>query len=74
MQDSTAVARLLDQVAAEHPAIRKVWVDGGYRQHLVEHAAVLGIDMETTGEGDLLASAFHLRWRPDLDRKRERAS
>ncbi|MER6434626.1 transposase, partial [Streptomyces sp900105245] len=27
---------------------RKVWVDGGYRQHLVEHAATLGIDMEIT--------------------------
>ncbi|WP_028814739.1 IS5/IS1182 family transposase, partial [Streptomyces flavidovirens] len=28
--------------------LRKVWVDGGYRQHLVEHAAALGIDMEIT--------------------------
>ncbi|MFM9500044.1 transposase, partial [Streptomyces galilaeus] len=26
---------------ADHPGIRKVWVDGGYRQHLVEHAATL---------------------------------
>ncbi len=25
-----------------------MWVDGGYRQHLVEHAATLGIDMEIT--------------------------
>jgi transposase len=25
-----------------------VWVDGGYRQHLVEHADVLGIGMEIT--------------------------
>lgn len=48
VQDSVAGTRLLDQVAAEHPGIRKVWVDGGYRQHLVEHAATLGIDMETT--------------------------
>ncbi|EHM25659.1 transposase, IS4 [Streptomyces sp. W007] len=39
---------LLDQVAANHSDIRKVWVDGGYRQHLVEHAATLGIDMEIT--------------------------
>ncbi|MFI8828979.1 transposase, partial [Streptomyces sp. NPDC053431] len=36
------------QVAAGHPGVRKVWVDGGYRQHLVEHAAALGIDMEIT--------------------------
>ncbi|MFF3277553.1 IS5 family transposase [Streptomyces chrestomyceticus] len=46
VQDSAAGARLLDQVAAAHPGLRKVWVDGGYRRHLVEHAAALGIDME----------------------------
>ncbi|MFI6056575.1 IS5 family transposase [Streptomyces violascens] len=46
VQDSVAGTRLIDQVAANHPRIRKVWVDGGYRQHLVEHAATLGIDME----------------------------
>lgn len=48
MQDCVAGARLLDQVAADHPGIRKVWLDGGYRRHLVEHAATLGIDMEIT--------------------------
>ncbi|WP_079408479.1 IS5 family transposase [Streptomyces sp. 3211] len=46
VQDSVAGTRLIDQVAAEHPTVRKVWVDGGYRQHLVEHAAALGINME----------------------------
>ena len=35
-------------VAADHTGLRKVWVGGGYRQHLVEHAATLGIDMEIT--------------------------
>ncbi len=48
VQDSVAGTQLLDQVSAEHPAIRKVWVDGGYRRHLVEHAATLGIDVEIT--------------------------
>ncbi len=48
VQDSIAGTQLLDQVAVEHPRIRKVWVDGGYRQHLVEYAASLGIDMEIT--------------------------
>ncbi|MGW0874222.1 IS5 family transposase [Streptomyces sp. NPDC002740] len=48
VQDSIAGTQLLDQVAAEHPGIRKVWVDGGYRQYLVEHASTLGIDMEIT--------------------------
>ncbi|MYT19609.1 IS5 family transposase, partial [Streptomyces sp. SID7760] len=48
VQDSVAGTRLIDRVAAEHPTVRKVWVDGGYRQHLVEQAATLGIDMEIT--------------------------
>ncbi|WP_405668146.1 IS5 family transposase [Streptomyces sp. NBC_01166] len=46
VQDSTAGRTLIEQIAAEHPTIRKTWVDGGYRQHLVEHAATLGIDMD----------------------------
>ncbi|GGL17369.1 IS5 family transposase [Streptomyces flaveus] len=46
VQDSVAGTDLIDQVAAAHPTIRKVWVDGGYRHHLIEHAAALGIDME----------------------------
>ncbi|CAD5951517.1 protein of unknown function [Streptomyces sp. KY75] len=45
VQDSTARRTLIERIAAEHPTIRKTWVDGGYRQHLVEHAATLGIDM-----------------------------
>jgi transposase len=44
--DSVAGTTLIDQIASDHPSIRKTWVDGGYRQHLVEHAAGLGIDME----------------------------
>ncbi|MEU0900377.1 transposase [Streptomyces massasporeus] len=48
VQDSVAGTQLLDQVAADHPGIRKVWVDGGYRKHFVEHAATIGIDMEIT--------------------------
>ncbi len=43
-----AGTRLLSQVAADRPDLRKVWVDGGYRKHFVEHAAGLGIDMEIT--------------------------
>lgn len=46
VQDSVAGSQLVERIAAEHPTVRKTWVDGGYRQHLVEHAASLGIDME----------------------------
>jgi transposase len=48
VQDTVAGTQLLDQVAAAHPTIRKVWVDGGYRKHFIEHAATLGIDLEVT--------------------------
>jgi transposase len=48
VQDSVAGTQLLGQVAATQPAVRKVWVDGGYRKHFVEHAATLGIDLEIT--------------------------
>ena len=45
VQDSIAGQTLIERVATEHPTVRKTWADGGYRQHLVEHAATLGIDM-----------------------------
>ena len=45
-QDSAVGPPLVDPVAAAHPAIRHVGVDDGDREHLVEHAATLGIDME----------------------------
>lgn len=48
VQDSVAGTQLLDRAAPDHPGLRKVWVDGGYRKYFVEHAATLGIDMEVT--------------------------
>ncbi|MCL7491540.1 hypothetical protein M8I34_08780 [Streptomyces sp. MCA2] len=48
VQDSAAGTHLLDQVAATHPTIPKVWVDGGCRKHFVEHAATLDPDLEIT--------------------------
>ncbi|NEA21950.1 IS5 family transposase [Actinomadura bangladeshensis] len=46
VQDSVAGTTLIDQIATHHPSVRTTWVDGGYRQHLVEHAATRGIDMQ----------------------------
>lgn len=46
VQDSAAGRTLLEQAATYHPTLRKVWVDGGYRKHFIEHAAALGIDLE----------------------------
>jgi hypothetical protein len=45
LRSSRASGRL-EQAATDHPTLRKVWVDGGYRKHIVEHAAALGIDLE----------------------------
>ncbi|GAA3281552.1 hypothetical protein Sros01_42840 [Streptomyces roseochromogenus] len=45
VQDSIVGQILIERVAAEHPTVRKTWVDGGYCQHLVEHPATLGIGM-----------------------------
>ncbi|MER6434714.1 hypothetical protein ABT272_45625 [Streptomyces sp900105245] len=44
--DSTAGKALLDQTAADHPSLRKIWVAGGYQKHFVEHAASFGINPE----------------------------
>lgn len=62
VQDSVAGSQLLDQFAAGYPGIRKVWVDGGYRQHLVEYAATLGIDMEITARTPGTRGFIFLRW------------
>ncbi|WP_329125119.1 IS5 family transposase [Streptomyces sp. NBC_01353] len=51
VQDSIAGQILIERVAAEHPTVRKTLVDGGYRQHLVEHAATLGIDIHIIRRG-----------------------
>ncbi|GLW58991.1 IS5 family transposase [Kitasatospora phosalacinea] len=44
--DGTAGRQLLTSVAVEHPAVRKVWTDMGYKNAVVEHGATLGIDVE----------------------------
>lgn len=46
VQDSVAGTQMIDQVAADHPGVHKVRVDGGCRQHLIGYAAALGIHLE----------------------------
>ncbi|RCH64282.1 IS5 family transposase [Streptomyces sp. SDr-06] len=46
VQDSVAGMPLIAQASRTLRRLRKIWVDGGYRQHLVESAARLGIDLE----------------------------
>jgi hypothetical protein len=42
------VGDLAHRQVARLQQVSKAWVDGGYRQHLVEHAASLDIDVENT--------------------------
>jgi hypothetical protein len=37
---------LLDDLAAAHPSVTKVWADGGYQNSIFNHGARLGIDVE----------------------------
>ncbi|WP_084700769.1 IS5 family transposase [Streptacidiphilus anmyonensis] len=48
IQDSEGGRQALDQVAAQHPGVVKVWVDGGYNATTINHGARLGIDVEVT--------------------------
>jgi hypothetical protein len=57
VQGSVAGRSLVEQVAAEYPSVRKTWVDGGYRQHLVEHAATLGIERGTASQSGRAGAA-----------------
>ncbi|MGW9594958.1 transposase, partial [Streptomyces chartreusis] len=55
VHDSTGGKRLLDELAASHPSVTKVWADGGYQNSVFQHGAARGIDVEVvkrpTGKG-----------------------
>lgn len=44
--DTTGGKLLLDELAAAHPGVTKVWADGGYQNSIFNHGARLGIDVE----------------------------
>jgi transposase len=46
VSDTAAGRDLIDVVAAEHPTISKVWVDGGYQSGVWRRGAQYGIDVE----------------------------
>jgi transposase len=46
VQDSSAGRRVLDALAPSHPAVEKVWVDGGYNEAVVAHGRDWDIDVE----------------------------
>ncbi len=46
VHDTTGGKLLLDDVAANHPSVSKVWADGGYQNSIFNHGALFGIDVE----------------------------
>jgi transposase len=46
VHDTTGGKLLLDDLAAAHPTVSKVWADGGYQSSVLNHGAGLGIDVE----------------------------
>lgn len=46
VHDTTGGTLLLDDLAAAHPSVAKVWADGGYQNSIFHHGARLGIDVE----------------------------
>ncbi|MGV9937198.1 IS5 family transposase [Streptomyces olivaceoviridis] len=46
VHDTTGGRLLLDDLAAAHPSVTKVWADGGYQNSIFNHGARLGIDVE----------------------------
>jgi transposase len=63
VSDSAAGKGLLTTLAADHPAVTKVWVDGGYQNSVWRHGAGLGMDVEVVVRS--AARGFHVlprRW------------
>ncbi|WP_242419642.1 transposase, partial [Frankia sp. CpI1-P] len=62
--DGPACLPLLTTVATAHPTIRKGWADSAYRTTVIDHAARLGIDIETVRRDPATKGFFPLprRW------------
>lgn len=46
VSENKAGIAVLDQVKASHPNVVKTWVDTGFKNQFVEHAATIGVDAE----------------------------
>ncbi|HUZ01132.1 MAG TPA: IS5 family transposase [Thermomicrobiaceae bacterium] len=62
--DNNAGIRAINQAKADHPAIVKTWVDTGFKNKFVEHAATLGIDAEVVPRNEQVRgfSVVKRRW------------
>jgi hypothetical protein len=46
VQDSVGGTQVLDHLAMRHPTASAAWVDGGYNNAVINHGALLGIDVD----------------------------
>ncbi|MBT8225922.1 MAG: hypothetical protein HKP61_23600 [Dactylosporangium sp.] len=44
--ENRAGIQVLERVKATYPTVVKTWVDAGFKNQFVEHAATLGVDAE----------------------------
>lgn len=64
VSENQAGIHVLDQAKTQHPTIVKTWVDAGFKNKFVEHAATLGVDAEVVPR-NVEAKGFHVvkrRW------------
>lgn len=64
VSENRAGIRVLDRAKTAHPAITTTWVDTGFKNQFVEHAATLGINAEVVHR-DPDTRGFHVlkrRW------------
>jgi transposase len=64
ISENKAGMQVMDQVKHRHPTITKTWVDQGFKNQFVEHAAALGVDAEvvTRDPGAKGFSVVKRRW------------
>lgn len=63
VQDSAGGQQVLDHLAAAHPTVSTVWVDGGYNAAVIRHGAQQGIHVEVVKRPS--TKGFHVlprRW------------
>jgi transposase len=62
--DNNAGIAAINQAKADHPTIVKTWVDTGFKNKFVEHAATLGVDAEVVHRNEQVRgfSVVPRRW------------
>jgi hypothetical protein len=57
--ENKAGIAVLDQVKALHPTVAKTWIDTGFKNQFVEHAAMIDVDAEVVNRNTEVRG-FHI--------------